>query len=234
MNLCLGRKWHHPAQLATVPQRRGLVLPPAALVRERPQWYLGHNDLVPDCTAVDLANSALAWSLTHGAAAPVLDEDLLPQFYGRCIGAAPGSSLETLATTDGAVVQDVMGVAQSQGFDVGQQVPLVPRATTVGLERGAIASAAAMDGLAYVGIRLYERDMQTVGQGPWVAPVRDSGDLAGGHATGVWAYAGLRDADLVEIPTWGMQQPASWTWLMERLDEAWGCEWPQLTGPQDA
>lgn len=232
MSLCLGRLPHNPERLA-----RGLMAAPAPL----PYRYqldrsavpfipgLFGNDSLPDCTAVGVANSAIASGVIRSAEPVILDGK--PQaLYAQVIG-QPDATPQQLATTQGAVAMDVLNQVATNGFDAGEQVPLVPvqsfpahntREVIAGLMCGQTVTA-------YLGIRLYARDMDQVGQGPWTASVADSGALEGGHVLLAWDYpVGLGDTDLVHLATWGMLQPCSVAWLMERLDETHGLEWPQL------
>ena len=228
----LGRLPHDPERLA-----HGLMAAPAplpylpqldrsAIPFEPGLW--GNNEL-PDCTAVGVANSALASGLLRSAA-PVIVDGKPQRLYGAVIG-QPDASDDVLAATQGAYVMDVMNHVATHGFDAGQQVPLVPIPRTIHNAREAIAGVMCHKrlGVGYLGIRLYQRDIDTVGQGPWTASVDESGEMVGGHLLLSWDYAGLMDDDLVRLPTWGMLQPASWAWLLERLDEAHGLEWPQLS-----
>jgi len=144
----------------------------------------------------------------------------------------PGATEQQLAATDGLVMQDVLDWVADKGFDVGQQDPMVPvQRFVIHNARESIAGAMCSETtiVGYLGIRLYTRDMNIVGQGPWTAKIADSGASIGGHCLLAWDYAkGLGDDDLLTLLTWGIKQPASWAWLMERLDESHGLEWPQL------
>lgn len=232
MTFCLGRLPHSPERLA-----RGLMTAPAPMLYNYQldrsgidfQPGLFGNDSLPDCTAVGVANAALASGLLRSAT-PVIADGKPQRLYADVIG-QPNASDAQLAATKGAVAMDVLNDVATHGFDAGEQVPLVPIPRTVQNAREAIAGLMCnrVLGVAYLGIRLYQRDMDTMGQGPWTAAVADSGALEGGHVLLAWDYPrGLSDADLARLATWGTLQPASWGWLMERLDEAHGLEWPQL------
>jgi hypothetical protein len=188
------------------------------------------NDVGPTCTVAGLANSAIAQGVVRSA--PPFIADGKPQaLYATVIG-MPGATEDQINATHGAIAMDVLDFAAVDGFDVGEQTPLVPiQRFPIWNTREAIAGAMCDERTvtAYLGIRLYERDMATVGQGPLVARIADSGALVGGHVLLSWDYPrGLNDDALVTLLTWAARQPASWAWLLERLDEAHGLEWPQL------
>jgi hypothetical protein len=232
MTFCLGRLPHSPERLA-----RGLMSAPAPMLYRYQldrsaidyQPGLWGNGTIPDCTAVGVANAALASGLLRSAT-PVITDGKPQALYADVIG-MPGASDAQLAATDGAMAMDMLNDVATHGFDAGQQVPLVPIPRTVPNSREAIAGLMCnrLLGVAYLGIRLYQGDMDTFGQGPWVAPIAASGALVGGHVLLAWDYpVGLADADLTRLATWAALQPASWAWIMERLDETHGLEWPQL------
>lgn len=230
----LGRCPHDPARLAAAPDlhRYGLTAPRPSLDRSGIAFQPGlyDNDQLPDCTVAGLANAATASALALGAAPPMINAVAIPTFYARAIG-QPAATNAQLAATDGAVMLDVIELAATSGFDVGEQVPLVPSFGTAQTTKAAVASVTADLGAGYLGIRLYQRDMDMIGQGPWTAAVADSGDAVGGHCLLSWDYASLNDDGLVRLATWGILQPAAWEWLIERLDEVHGLVWPQCVPP---
>ena len=233
MTFGLGRLPHHSERLA-----KALAAAPApALYRyvlDRgsidPMPAMWGNDVGPTCTVAGLANSAIAQGVVRSAP-PVITDGTPQSLYAIVIG-MPGATEDQINATDGAIAMDVLDFAAVNGFDVGGQAPLVPvQRFPIWNTREAIAGAMCDERtvVAYLGIRLYERDMATIGQGPLTAAVADSGALVGGHVLLAWDYpTGLRDYNLVTLLTWAARQPASWAWLMERLDEAHGLEWPQL------
>ena len=95
--------------------------------------------------------------------------------------------------------------------------------------RSSLALAMARLGPVYLGVTLYERDMDTKPGSVWnVEYGRDDGAMAGGHALFAWSYTGLDVTDVVYVGTWGYWQPATWAWFNARLDEAHGLVWRQL------
>lgn len=233
MTFCFGRLPHHPERLA-----RALASAPApAMYRYQldrsttdPLPRMWGNDTGPTCTVAGLANSAIAQGVVRSAP-PVIADGAPQALYATVIG-MPGATEAQIDATDGAVAMDILDFAAVNGFDVGGQAPLVPiQRFPIWNTREAIAGAMCDERtvVAYLGIRLYQRDMDTIGQGPLTAAVADSGALLGGHVLLSWDYpVGLRDDNLTTLITWANRQPASWTWLMERLDEAHALEWPQL------
>jgi hypothetical protein len=182
---------------------------------------LYRNDALPDCTAVALANAARGVAALNGFDL-VLDQALVPAFYGACVGDPPD-----LAATDGAVMLHVLEVQAGLGFDIGPQVLNGLYGTIDGHSRSALASGMARLGVGYWGVTLRERDMERAAV--WdVQSGRDDGDVVGGHAVIAWDYSGLGDDDAVRIGTWGDWQTATWGWVAARLDEAYGLVWRQL------
>ncbi|WP_428485924.1 hypothetical protein [Rhodopila sp.] len=220
----LGRLPHDPAALAAAPRHRfGAVPPPAVLDRSALAFTPGlySNDTLPDCTAVALANAARGVAELQGYDL-VVEADRVPRFYAWCIGNPPN-----LAATDGANMLDVLTLQQSYGFFIGPQL-LVGRFGSIDVaSRSALAAGLARLGPGYWGVTLRERDMQ---RAPiWdVRPGRDDGAVVGGHALIAWDYTGLADEATVRLGTWGGWQPATWSWIAARLEEAHGVVWRQL------
>ncbi len=220
----LGRIRHDPAALARVPSHRfGAVPPPPAIDRSAFAFVPGlyDNDTLPDCTAVALANAARGVAALNGYDL-VLDGTKVPAFYGACVG-KPAD----LAATGGAVMLDVLARQAAQGFDIGPQTLHGLYATINCQSRSALARGIARLGVGYWGVTMRERDMERAAV--WdVQDGRDDGDVAGGHAVIAWDYTGLSDGDTLRIATWGRWQPATWGWVVARLDEAYGIVWRQL------
>lgn len=225
----LGRLPHDPAALARAPSLAGhrfaAMPPPPILDRSAIAFAPGlyrNNDL-PDCTAAGLANAAGMVAALNGYALAI-DPDKVPVFYAGCAGCEPSDA--AMATTDGAVVLDVLVRQARSGFDVGPQT-LAGLHGTLPLSRTVIASALGRLGHAYLGVTLRERDME---QAPvWdVLDGRDDGAVVGGHLIVAWDYAGIGDASTVRVATWGTWQPATWAWIAARMDEAHALVWRQL------
>jgi hypothetical protein len=188
----------------------------------------GNNDLA-DCTCAGLANSLTAQGVIRSAP-PVIAAGKPQALYAAVLG-IPGATEQQLEATDGLVIMDVLDYVTTNGFDVGEQAPMVPiQRFVVHNARESIAGVMCNEPttVGYLGIRIYSKDMATIGQGPWTAKIAGSGDIVSGHCLLSWDYAGLGDDDLVTLLTWGGRQPATWGWLMERLDESHAMEWPQL------
>lgn len=230
----LGRLPCAPADLARAPSilwhASTFAPPPAVLDRRdvdyRPRMF--GNNILPDCSAAGLANLALAVSTLAGAEIAI-DDALVPAFYAACVGCAPTES--AMAATDGAVLLDVLRRQVVQGFDVGGQTAFVGLSGTVPLRRTYLAQIVSQLGGAYLGVDLYERDME--GGAVWDADGRDPGALVGGHCVVMWDYLGLADTDTLRIATWGGLQSVTWRWLANRLREAHGVFWRQLA-PADS
>jgi len=240
----LGRLPHSPAALASAPAlmsaRLSVAIPPPRLDRSavpfQPRMF--KNDILPTCTAAGLANAALAVSALANYRVAIEDAKV-PAFFAACVGCAPTDA--AMAATDGAVLLDVLARQAATGFDVGDQVPLVALSGTLPLTRDALAVCMNDLGVAYLGIDLYERDMDGVQAGAvWdgldavQAGLRldddgsDPGALVGGHCCCAWDFTGLGDTDTVRIATWGMLVPVTHRWLRSRLREAHGLYFRQL------
>jgi hypothetical protein len=183
------------------------------------------NDQLPDCTAAGLANGALAVSALAGYEMAI-DDAKVPLFYASVVGCQPTE--EAMAATDGAVILDVLQRQATGGFDAGGQTPLVALAGTLQLNRIALAQAMASLGIAYLGVDLFERDMEM--PDVWDDDGRDPGALVGGHCLDSFDYTGLADDRKVRLATWGRMQPATWRWLDSRVREAHGLLWRQIRG----
>ena len=218
----LGRLPHHAAALAAAPRRYSTVPPPPVLDRSKHDFQPGlwGNDTYPNCTAVALANAALGAAQINGYGL-VIDPKAPLAFYADCVGNPPD-----LAATGGAVMLDVLTRAQTSGYNIGPQL-LVPAFGVVPLALSALAASMAHEPL-YCGVTLLERDMDTRGSLWDVQDGRDDGAVVGGHAVMLWDYRGLELGDTVRIGTWGGWQPATWRWVMARLDEAFGMAWRQI------
>lgn len=226
----LGRLPHSPARLATAPSLArhtfGTLAPLPRLDRSGIQFTPGlyDNQILPNCTAVALANHA-------GAAAALDGYDLaivpakVPAFYGDTIG-LPGATEAQLTQTAGAVALDVLAYQTVYGLDLGLQAPLVALWGTIDpADRAALANGVARLGGGYWGVDLCEADMAMP---PVWDAAGDPGAVVGGHMVLAWDYTGLRDGDTVRIGTWGAWQPATWRWVRARLREPYGLVWPSL------
>lgn len=220
----LGRLAHDPVALAAAPGHRfGVIPPPKSVDRGainfQPRLY--HNDTLPDCTAVALANAARGVAALNGYELVVNDE-LVPAFYSACVGNPPD-----LGATDGAVMLDVLQRQAQQGFDIGPQRLFGAFGTIAVKSRAALALGISRLGAGYWGVMLRERDMQ---EAPlWdVQDGRDDGAVVGRHALIAWDYTSLADEGVLRLGTWGAWQEATWAWVAARLDEAHGLVWRQL------
>jgi hypothetical protein len=231
-----GRLHHDPDRLAAAPMARYAAPPPATLARPLDSWTPGlyGNDVLPDCTAVSLANAARAFAWTHFGADSVVEDGKPQRFYAQVIG-KPDADEAQLSATEGAMVLDVFGLAQSHGVDVGQEIPLVPDFRAFPVSQAGIAWAMARCGCAYLGVDIYLSDENAPTGETWdVSPTQSS--LVGAHAVIAYAYAGLAPADLVWIATWGTWQAVTWRWILERTRESYAVAFRQLMppGPQEA
>lgn len=222
----LGLKPHDPILVAAAPAHNfGLVQARPVVDRNTIPFLPGlyGNDIYSDCTAVALANTARAIALINGFDLAI-EEDLVPAFYGACLGNPPD-----LKATNGAQALDVLQYQGRHGFDIGPQA-LVGNFGTVGLWRHSLALGIDLLGAGYWGVNLRERDMDTPAIWDFVEG-RDDGEIVGGHMVLAFDYTGLADDSTVRIGTWGGWQPASWAWVRDRLQEAYGLVYRQLGRP---
>jgi hypothetical protein len=228
-----GRLPHDPAEVARVPSLASHAfaasIPPLTLDRSAIGFHPGlyHNDVFPVCTAAGIANSAGLVAAIAGYGL-IIDVHRVIDFYARIAGI--DASDAALTASDGVLMTSVIRQQTLTGFDVGTQTALVGLAGTLPVgNRSLLALAMARLGHAYVGVTIRERDMD-VRPAVWdVVTGRDDGDVIARHAMVLCDYTGLGDADTVRAATWGDWQPVTWAWLKERLDEAYGFVWRQLT-----
>jgi hypothetical protein len=216
---CYGRLLHDEHRVAAVKPHVMGATEPLPLVLLRPNILvkptLVENTTLPTCTIAGLINSARAWAELHGFDLTIDDQKLL-DFYAAIAGCDPTPA--SIAQTDGLQMLDVLEYAQSHGFDIGGQAPLVPDFSAIHMPdvlgmRDAVFTLAS----AYVGLTLYEIDEQpdSVFTGP------PSGAVSGGHCLlpFTWDAAGFL------VATWGEDMPATEEWLMTRIDEAFSVSW---------
>ena len=130
--------------------------------------------------------------------------------------------------TAAGLANSASAVAAVSGFGMAINPDLVPSfyAGCVQCEP-TLEAMAATDAMArlrhcYLGIRLYEADMEM----PNVWDIGPSdGSLIGRHCVVGWDFTGLASQSTVRLATWGRWQPATWRWLISRLDEAYALVW---------
>jgi|HubBroStandDraft_1064217.scaffolds.fasta_scaffold09885_10 hypothetical protein len=231
----LGRLPHSPEAVAAAPSLRYAAEAPPPPTLDRTgiayQPILANNDSLPTCTVAALLNAALAIEALQGAGGLAIKDGCWLPFYAALAGCAP--TPEVIAGTDGLVLLDVLRRQGTRGFDIGAVAPLTGDFGTVPLEINSLASCAAGLGGVYVGLDLYQSDMDAVDVGrPWAANGMGAvGPLVGGHCVWLWSYEGLQPDSMIQIATWGALQQASWAWLLPRLQEAYGLLLPGIEGP---
>lgn len=234
-NVRLGRRTHDPARVATVQSHR---MGAAAKVPDKLDRsaipFTPHdcgNKLFPMCTGEATLNCAAAWSWVQTGADITFDPAKIQAFYAACVGVPDTPA--AISATDGAVILDVLERAERLGFDVGQQVPLVPVYESIDTEnQQAIAHAVLECGAADIGVMLSVSD-QYMSVWDTNTPAV-AGDPApgswGGHDTFIFDWDGMEPTSLVRIGTWAAWQRATWRWVMARLQaqEAFALRWPQI------
>jgi hypothetical protein len=230
----LGRKPHDAQRVAAVPKHRfGAVSAPPIMMRTLTNFMPGMygNDTLPDCTAVSLTNSArsVAYSL-YEYDLNVFAPDV-PLFYGDVIGAPAGSDL---ADTNGANMLDVIEYQSKNGFNIGTQSLVANYKTLDFTVQNELMMAMFISAHAYLGITLYNSDMETCQVGGILdqVPGVDPGPVDGGHAINAYCYSGPNPTDLVYFGTWATWQPCTWRWLQSRIEEAYVLSWLQLEAPK--
>lgn len=235
MNFRLGRLRHDPVAVAAAPKHShfGFVAPVSSLDRSAIDYEpdLGYNNILPICTTVGLWNAAKGIALLNRFT-PTVQMPLLPPFYAETIGLAATASFAELAATDGAVMLDVLNYQAAHGFNIGNQ-SLVCDYGTLAFDINTLASAMVRQGPSYLGIQLYQRDMDAVEtDGSWqtwdTVPGQDDGQFVGDHCVVDWDFVSLDPDGIVRLATWGKLQKATWRWLMTRLEEAYGLIFREL------
>lgn len=212
----LGRLPHSPSRVAAVRPHVMATTAPAPLSVPVPTWTpsLVQNDVLPSCTIAGLLNSARAWALRHDFDLVNTDPPLL-SFYAGLAGCA--DTVAAIEATDGLVLLDVLEKAQSAGFDIGEQTPIVPEFAAIHQpDIAGLRDAVAFRGAAYIGVTLFECDMTGA---PWTG--KPTGAAVGGHCIDLCAYT----PDGFTAATWGAFQPLDNDWLMSRIDEAFSVMW---------
>lgn len=221
--MMLGRLPADPAALAQAPQlahhMRADAPPPPKLVRSHLAFTpsLDANDVLPNCTAVGLANCARAFAVLNGFAIGI-PTDKVVSFFGEAGG-----------TADGAVELDILGYQRQHGFGTGDQTRLVGDfATFTPADRGLFANAMAKCGALYLGVDLALADQDMTRTWDTSTPGDQDAGSWGGHCLVAWDYTGLGDKDTVRLGTWGAWMDATWAWLEARCAEAHVLIWHQL------
>ena len=215
----LGRKPHDPARIASIAShRRAFATPPATLPRTDIVWHpsLVQNDVLPTCSIAGLMNSARMWGLESHFDLVSVEANLLA-FYASLAGCADTEA--AMAATDGLVLLDVLQRAHDSGFDCGEQAPLVPQFAVIELGAAALKDAIYVNGSAYIGVMLYEADVEPGAK--WMGGTAKAGAKVGGHCVVPWNYT----PDSYGIATWGGTTQADPEWLASRIEEAYALTW---------
>lgn len=203
----------------------GARAPQEILDRSGMGWtpQLGLNDRLNCCTVTGLANSANSQYLALGGYTIDISDQAIADLFAKASG-VPGADETVLALAPGLVEQDVLDLVSTYGFGIeDNRPPEVPLPGRVYQSVDSIARCTQDLGSATLGIKLYQNDLDQFGQGPWSAP--PFGDVIGRHILLTWDYQGLAGDSLVNLQTWGALQPATWEWLMARVEETWGVVW---------
>lgn len=165
-----------------------------------------------DCTCASLMTAAVLASAVNGAAIPWAPEPLITGLFG----AVAGVPEDQLAAVSGLDPLDVLRHVVVNGFGVGLQAPLVPRAGQIdATDRAAIA-----DGIRAVplwsAVALRQADEDALATGAVLDVAATPGRSVGGHMLVLVGFAGPGDADQVLIATYGGWASATWPWIMER------------------
>jgi len=227
----LGLLPHRPAQLLAAPRLSAyLQASPQAPVRldrstiaYRPQMWA--NDMLGDCTAAALANTALAIGALEQFV-PVVSQEAVLALYSATSGYVPGRP----ETDRGAVFADVLQYQCGAGWNTGREVFSGPWATLEAQDLGFMRFALVLFGAVQLGVALSISD-QNMAVWDTEAPAA-AGDPTPGswglHALVLWDYTGTAPDDVVHLATWGRLQPATWRWVARRTDEAHIILWRSL------
>lgn len=224
----LGRKPHNADVLAAMPRHNfGTARPSDKLDRSKHDFKpaMFNNDDYPNCTLASLAECAIG--------------DAALQGYSLIV--APGAPLAEYCkvekipddvaaqNSNGAVMSNVLAYQAAHGYDIGNQV-LYCTSKTIDLDRNSLALGLDQIGTLWMGVTLYQADMDAVTDGKiWdVVPGVNYGEPIGGHAMCAWDYDGLGDTDTLRWVTWGQYVKVTWRWVHARMSEAHGPHWPDL------
>jgi hypothetical protein len=215
--IAYGRKPHDPQRLAAVPRHVMGTTAPAPVTLPRPQlvWApsLVQNDTLPTCTVAGALNAARVWALLQGFDLASVEANLLGVF-ATVAGCEPTAA--AIGATDGLVMLDLLEHLVAVGLDVGEQVPIGVTFTAIDhTDLAAIRDAIATADTAYVGVDLYEADVQP--GATWQGGVGGAGKVVGGHCVCLPRYR----PGSVTAATWGLEEDADDAWLASRIVEAY-------------
>lgn len=183
---------------------------------------LVRNDVLGTCAIAGLINSARYWALLHGFDLTNYQANEL-MLYAR-LGGAPWPATDSqLSAIPGMVLMDLLEDVAGKGFNVGAQAPLVLEFGVLrGLTIAQVVDSIMTEGSAYVGVRLYEADMQP--GAVWQGGTAKAGAVVGGHCLLPFDRA-PGPAGEFSIATWGGITQSDDEWLLSRMDEAYGLRW---------
>lgn len=187
------------------------------------------NKTKPTCTFVSYTNAARGVAFLNGTEL-VVDPGSVDRGYSAVAGCANNDN--AILATDGLQMLDVVSYQNTRGYNVGPQL-LVASHGTIPMNKISLARAMETLGLPWLGVVLFQRDMDDFGPSSVldIASGRSDGQVVGRHAVPGWSYLGLGEDDRVYIGTWGQWQAVTWRWLLARIEEAHGLMWRQLCRP---
>lgn len=230
-----GRKPHNPLIFASMPKMSShpiAKMSPPSSVLDPGLPVPGYDNMtLPDCTAASWMHAMTSFANTQSVQI-IPDDQCAPAFYGNCIG-QPGASNAQLATTDGAVMANVLQYQGINGAIIQDSTTPYPKSTLKSdwftidpKNRDNLALSIALLGHSWWGVAITNLDMQkAMNDEIWDDDGSDNSGVAGGHAIIGRGYTGLGDTDLVSIPTWSQLQKATWRWVARRLDESYALIW---------
>jgi hypothetical protein len=189
-------------------------------------WGLWKNDELGDCTAVGIGNALLGWTAYSQPHPLSITTDQVVKFYSATTGYDG-----TAATDQGGNELSVLKWLSKHGFDAGRATPeQVAFASIEPTNTVALKNAIAHLGVAYLGIQLpLSAQYQNVWERTNGADGDDTPGSWGGHCVVAKGY----DHDYVRIITWGWTHLATWDWMSEYMDEAYGLlspDWLNASG----
>jgi hypothetical protein len=226
--VAFGRKEHDPAWLASVrPHTYSATRPPpSTLPRPTLVWKpsLVSNDTLPTCTIAGLINSARIWTMIRNDFDLTEADASLLAFYAALAGCA--DTTEAIAASSGLRLQDVLEAAGRGKFTAGQQAPLIPEPRSIDpTDPIAIRDAIFRFESAYIGLTLYEADMQPGAE--WVGGIENAGQPVGGHCV-----LGMRYSPTgISVATWGAEMEMDNEFFASRCNETFALPWTLTTAP---
>lgn len=173
----------------------------------RVPWEMMLNDSLGDCVWAAGGHSIMVWSANAGIIFVPTDSEILVGYEST--GYTPSDP----STDQGTVITQMLAYWRDTGL-AGHKI--AGWAEFDPTNRTHFKQAIQLFGCAFIGVQIRQSDMDATNAGqPWT-PHTDA--VIGGHGVTVAGYG----ATGVWLVTWGQLQYATWTWIEQNCDEAYG------------